>query len=184
VRARADGGRAGYAIEPARAEDLPKLAGVEQAANLLFADTGLLPAVDDDFTSLDEFLHARAAGQLWVARAADGEPVGFALVEVVDGEAHLEEMDVMPAHGRRGLGRALLETVCAWAGAAGYDAVTLTTFRAIPWNEPFYARMGFRPLAAGEIGPELAALVRDETARGLDPAQRVVMRRTLAGGTR
>jgi GNAT superfamily N-acetyltransferase len=184
VRAGADGGRAGDAIEPARAEDLARLTRVEQAANRLFAGSGLLPAADDDFTSREEFCHARAAGRLWVARAPDGEPVGFALVEIVDGEAHLEEMDVDPDHGRRGLGRALLEAVCAWARAAGHAAVTLTTFRRVPWNEPFYARAGFRPLEPAELGAELSALVRDETARGLDPAQRVVMRRDVGEAAR
>ena len=48
------------------------------------------------------------------------------------------------------------------------------------WNAPFYARAGFRTLAPGELSPGLAAGVRDEAARGLDPAQRVVMRRDLA----
>lgn len=168
-----------YRIEPALAGDLPKLARVEQAANVLFEGTGLLPAGDADATALAELARAQAAGLLWVARAPDREPVGFALVEIVDGLAHLEEIDVDPAHGRRGLGRALLEAVCAWARAAGHAAVTLTTFRGLAWNEPFYARMGFRTLDPSEIGPGLGALIRDETARGLDPTKRVVMRHDL-----
>ena len=98
----------------------------------------------------------------------------------MDGQPHVEEIDVDPAHGRLGIGRALLETALAWARAAGHRAVTLTTFREIPWNAPFYERAGFRVLAPHEIGPGLAAVVRDETARGLDPRQRVAMRRELA----
>ena len=74
-----------------------------------------------------------------------------------------------------------MEAVIAWANRAGHPAVTLTTFRDIPWNAPFYARAGFRVLASAELGPGLAALVRDEAARGLDPSERVVMRRDLAG---
>jgi GNAT superfamily N-acetyltransferase len=167
-------------IEPARAEDLAKLAGIELEANTLFEGRGLAGVVADDATSLAELSHAHAAGLLWVARAPDGEPIGFALLEFVDGQPHLEEIDVHPAHGRRGVGRALLEAVLAWARGAGHHAVTLTTFRDVPWNAPFYARMGFRTLAPAELAPGLAALVRDEAARGLDPAQRVVMRRELA----
>lgn len=168
-------------IESARAGDLEKLPAVEIAANALFAGLGLGGAVANDATSLEELARAHAAGLLWVARAEDGEPIGFALVEIVDGEAHLEEIDVHPAHGRRGVGRALLDAVVEWARRAGHRAVTLTTFREVPWNAPFYARAGFRALAPHELGPELAALVREEAARGLDPARRVAMRRDLAG---
>jgi protein-L-isoaspartate(D-aspartate) O-methyltransferase len=131
-------------------------------------------------TALEELEHALGAGLLWVTRDPGGEPVGFALVEIVDGEPHLEEIDVDPAHGRRGLGRALLEAVLAWASAAGHAGITLTTFRDVAWNAPFYERMGFRALAPNEIGPGLEAIVRDETARGLDPARRVAMRYDLA----
>ena len=171
--------RLSYRVEHAHAGDLPKLAGVERAANLLFADTAHAGVVADDVTSLEELEHALGAGLLWVARASDGEPVGFALVEILDGQPHLEEIDVDPAHGRRGLGRALLEAALGWARDAGFSAVTLTTFREIPWNAPFYARMGFRALAPHEIGPGLVEVVREEAARGLDPATRVTMRREL-----
>jgi GNAT superfamily N-acetyltransferase len=170
-----------YVIEPARADDLAKLPGIEIAANALFAGWAVAGAVTNDATGMDELGHAHAAGLLWVARTASGEPVGFALLELVDGAVHLEEIDVDPAHGRRGIGRALLDAVVAWAEQAGHPAVTLTTFRDIPWNAPFYARAGFRVLGMGELGPELASLVHEEAARGLDPSQRVVMRRDLAG---
>jgi GNAT superfamily N-acetyltransferase len=173
-----------YRIEPARAQDLAKLPAIERAASRLFEGLALASRVTDDVTSLAELSEGHAEGGVWVARAEDGEPVGFALVEWLDGEPHLEEIDVHPAHGRRGLGRALLEAVLAWARGAGQRGVTLTTFRDVPWNAPFYARAGFRTLPPGGIGPELAALVRDEASRGLDPAERVVMRRDLADGAR
>jgi GNAT superfamily N-acetyltransferase len=168
-----------YVIEPAREDDLATLPRIEIAANALFAGRALAGVVADDATGMDELVHAQAAGLLWVARAPGGEPVGFALCELVDGAVHLEEIDVDPAHGQRGVGRALLDAVIAWAERAGHPAVTLTTFRDIPWNAPFYERAGFRALRAGELGPGLAALVGEETARGLDPSQRVVMRRDL-----
>jgi ribosomal protein S18 acetylase RimI-like enzyme len=170
-----------YVIESAREDDLAKLRRIELAANALFGGHAVAGVVADDATGLDELAHAHAAGLLWVARAADGEPVGFALCHLVDGALHLEEIDVDPAYGRRGVGRALLHAVIAGAERAGRPAVTLTTFRDIPWNAPFYARAGFRTLAAGELGPGLAALVHEEAARGLDPSQRVVMRLDLAG---
>lgn len=169
----------GFTVEPARESDLPALPSIELAANEMFADTGLLPAVDDDFTDPEEFQDALLAGRLWVARAPGGEPVGYALVELLGGGPHLEEMDVMPKFGRRGLGRALLEAIFAWARRKGHPSVTLTTFRDIPWNAPFYARAGFRALSPDELSPTLEARVQDEASRGLDPKKRVVMRRLL-----
>jgi GNAT superfamily N-acetyltransferase len=163
-------------VELARPEDIPGLPDVERDAATLFAGYGLPASILEETTPLGELRHAAEHGRLWVARGDDGAAVGFALVELVDGAPHLEEVDVRPSSGRRGLGRALVEAVLAWARAAGHDAVTLTTFREVAWNAPFYARLGFRPVAEDALGPGLAAVVADETARGLDPARRVVMR--------
>jgi predicted N-acetyltransferase YhbS len=169
-----------FRIEAARADDLAKLPAIERAANQLFVGSGVTGVRSDDVTALDELSGAFAARLLLVAREASGEPIGFALLEANDDALHLEELDVHPAHGRRGAGRALLDAVLARAARGGYPVVTLTTFRDLPWNAPFYARTGFRALAPGELGPGLAGRERDEAARGLDPAQRVAMRYDLA----
>ena len=127
-------------------------------------------------------LPATRAGRLWVAQSDSGRVVGFALVDLVDGCPHLEEMHMQPDFGRRGVGGRLIAAVCDWARAAGYEAITLTTFREIPWNAPFYRRHGFRELAAHELTPALRAIVADEASRGLDPATRVVMSLDFAAG--
>ena len=33
--------------------------------------------------------------------------------------------------------------VCAWAARQGYESVTLTTFRSVAFNMPFYESLGF-----------------------------------------
>src|SRR6185503_20500507 len=97
-------------------------------------------------------------------------PVGFALVEMLsDGLPHLDEVDVHPCHGRRGVGTELVRTVCEWVARRGLSGLTLTTFRAVPWNMPFYARLGFEEVTPAAWRPEVEAVVRDEAARGLDP---------------
>jgi hypothetical protein len=60
------------------------------------------------------------------------------------------------------------------------SAITLTTFKDVPWNAPLYRHLGFRTLRDDEIGPELRALRDEETAHGLDAAKRVCMRSELA----
>ena len=97
-------------------------------------------------------------------------PVGFALVEILEpAAAHLEEIDVHPDHGRRGLGTWLVRHVCQWAEANGPGVVTLTTFRDVPWNMPFYAHLGFEEVAPAALTPALRAVLEDEARRGLDP---------------
>jgi GNAT superfamily N-acetyltransferase len=164
-----------YTIGPAHPDDVPHLAAIERAAAALLA--GHAPAsVLEDTTSDADFLRACACGQLWVVRAGD-TAVGFALVErLADGLPHLEEIDVHPDHARRGLGAWLLRTVLDWTRREGHPELSLTTFRAVPWNLPFYARLGFEEVPADAVRPALAERVRDETLRGFDQAARVVMR--------
>jgi GNAT superfamily N-acetyltransferase len=171
----ADGPMPDYHIMLARPRDLPLLASIELAAARLLAEHAP-SSVLGETTSQFELRKARRAGRLWVVLAGD-EPVGFAYVVVHEnGVAHLEEVDVHPDHGRRGLGRRLVQTVCAWATSHGFVAVTLTTFRDPPWNMPFYAQLGFEPVAPDALSGALLTVVDAETRRGLDPARRVVMR--------
>jgi GNAT superfamily N-acetyltransferase len=165
----------GYRIAVARPRDVARLPAIELAAATLLR--GYEPdAVLMTTSSLDDFAEAQAAGTLWVARDAD-EPVGFALVFVIEpGRAHLDELDVHPDHGRRGLGRRLVTTVCEWATRSGLREVTLTTNRDVAWNRPFYESTGFTVLAEEEWSPGVTAVFREEIEHGLDPDKRVVMR--------
>lgn len=167
-----------YSIVRARAEDVGEIPNIELAAARLLC--GHAPeSVLSETTSDAVLQEALRKGHLWVALAGNA-PVGFAHVEVIDARtAHLEEIDVLPAHGRRGLGTSLVEEVCHWAASAGYDSVTLTTFRDLPWNMPFYERLGFRVIPGAKLSAALRAIVEDETRRGLDPSRRVAMERPL-----
>lgn len=163
-----------YSIRPAQAEDVPALSAIELAAARLLK--GHAPeSVLAEITDVRRFTDAARDGRLWVA-ATGSIPVGFALVEMLaDDLPHLEELDVDPSHGRRGLGTTLVRAVCEWATVSGYGMLTLTTFRAVTWNLPFYARLGFVELPREILRPELAAVVAEEARRGLDPTTRAVM---------
>jgi GNAT superfamily N-acetyltransferase len=168
-----------YTIVKARPSDLASIPQIELAAARLLA--GHAPeSVLNETTSDGQLAAAQADGHLWIARHLH-TPVGFAHIEIVEpGVAHLEELDVHPNHGRRGLGTRLVKAVIQWARESGYDAVTLCTFRDVPWNMPFYARFGFAEIPPGDLSAALRAIRDDETRRGLDPSRRVVMRRPLS----
>jgi GNAT superfamily N-acetyltransferase len=165
-------------IIPARPNDLPRLPAIELAAARML--TGHAPqSVLDETTSQRELSELQQRGHLWVVLAGD-TPVGFTYVKLLEPNVtHLDEIDVHPDHGRRGLGRRLVTTVCEWAIDAGHRAVTLRTFRDVRWNMPFYARLGFAVVRAEEVSPALRPVIDDERRRGLDPMRRVTMRRPL-----
>ena len=168
-------------IRPPRADELERLREIERAAGRAFIDVGMPEIAADEPPTVEALDRYRQAGRAWVVTPDDGPdiPAGYVLVDVVDGAAHVEQVSVDPSFGRQGLGRRLLEHVADGARAEGLAAVTLTTFRDVPWNGPYYERCGFRPLADDEVGPGLRALRAAETAHGLDPASRVCMRRDL-----
>lgn len=167
-------------IRLAEPGDLAALPAIERTAAGLFRSAGLEGGYLDLVRGPGELDAAQREGRLWVAASEAGEPVGFALAALLDGAPHLDELDVHPAHGRRGLGTLLVEAVVAWARARGAPALTLSTFREVPWNAPFYARLGFRELARDALEAPLAALVAREQAIGLPVEKRCVMRLALA----
>lgn len=164
-----------YEVARARPEHLPALAEVERAAEARFSLEDLPLAMRGDVYSIEDHAEAQRAGLLWVALAAGGAPVGFAVALQNDGEIHLDEIDVHPAHQGRGVGRALIEAVIGETRARGCARLTLTTFRFAAWNRPWYARLGFAELPLHACSPAHAAIFEEEIARGLARERRVAM---------
>ena len=168
-------------IRRAELRDLERLREVERAAGEAFRDVGMAAVADDEPPAPADLRDHQVHGRAWVATAGDGTDVAVAylLLDVVDGAAHVEQVSVHPAWARRGLGRRLIETAAAWAAGRGLTAVTLTTFAEVPWNAPYYARLGFAVVPESELGPGLRAVRRRERDLGLDAWPRVAMRRPV-----
>ncbi len=166
-------------IGPARPDEVALLPQLERRAAALFPEAVLPAPLAAQTTPAAEYADAQREGLLFVLRIASGEVVGFArLARLADG-LHLEELDVDPTQGRRGHGRRLLEAVCTWGRDRGFPAITLSTFRDVPWNAPFYARAGFRILPPEEWSDALCAMRESERRKGLDTEKRVLMSRSL-----
>lgn len=163
-------------VRLATTEDVLFLQEIESAAGKLFSQFEFTANLPDAPTLLEEFYEAEADKLLWVAALTNGKPIGFALAYMLNGWLHLQEVDVLPDYGRRGIGAKLVQAVCDWARSSGISAVTLTTFRDIPWNAPFYRKLGFRILEPAELTTEFRQVVEDEERHGLARELRVVMR--------
>lgn len=81
----------------------------------------LIPQAQIDAMLADRYAPGRIRAQLgdpahaWRVVLADGAPVGFAHACLDETGCKLDKLYVHPAHQRRGLGRALLDAVEAWA---------------------------------------------------------------------
>ncbi|AQZ65821.1 probable acetyltransferase [[Actinomadura] parvosata subsp. kistnae] len=151
----------------AEKSELPGLAAVEVAADGLFEQVGIV--FPPGTTQIEE------VSDPGVVLVEGTPPDGFALIGWVDGNLHLEQLAVRPDRMRQGIGGRLMAAVIDHAGAAGAPAVTLTTFRDVPWNAPWYERHGFTVMPEQEWGPQLRELVRRERELGIEVAPRVVM---------
>jgi GNAT superfamily N-acetyltransferase len=167
-------------IRTARPDDLPRLVEIEDAAETTF------PALSMDFdplpggTTVEELEPYVEAGRAFVATDEANRSVGYLLVGVLDGAAHIDQVSVHPDHARKGIGRELIERAAAWALAHGYRSLTLTTYVDVPWNGPYYERLGFRYLSRDEETAGLRAIRAHEREIGLDIWARTSMARRLA----
>jgi predicted N-acetyltransferase YhbS len=169
-----------YRVRPARFEELPLLSRIENSAAVLFLDTPYAFLVNDEPLSLDFVRQQFQAKQVWVAVDCHEIVVGYAIAREVDETLYLQQIDVEPEHGRRGIGSALIKTVCNWAKQQGYEIVSLSTFRDLPWNAPFYSKMGFCPVDEAKLTTGFQQIRLKESEAGLPISDRVIMYCQLA----
>ena len=170
-------------MRSAELSDIPHLPRIERAAGTIYqdylVDLGLTREFFERVTPLDYLYGAHHHGRLWVAELDNGILVGFALVAIRGESAHIDELNVLPEYTRRGIGSALVRTVCIWASSVALSSVTVSTFKNIPWNAPFYQRLGFQVVEPQTLSSAHAELVDLETRRGLHQAPRVIMSHIL-----
>lgn len=159
-----------WEVRPARPPELPALPDIERAAASLFPP-GRIPDPDaaHGVAELQGYLDE---GLLWVG--ADGSRLmGYVMARELDGALHVYELAVHPDFGRRGIGTALMRQAMVEAETRAYPRVTLTTFHDLPWNAPFYQRLGFSVLQGEELSEPLRRVLAMEKALGME--QRVAM---------
>ncbi|MES2205569.1 MAG: GNAT family N-acetyltransferase [Pseudomonadota bacterium] len=165
-----------YSIQLALPEHLEQLQQIEYISASRFSSETLPLPIRNRVISLEEHTRAQAAGQLWVALAENEQPIGFALVHVVNMMAYLAEIDVHPNYGCRGIGNALITTIIQWAKNKHLHCIGLTTFTHIPWNAPFYKKLGFESVDVHRCPEYLVQVLIKESEDGLQNRTAMILK--------
>lgn len=152
-------------VRPTRPGDVTALPAIERAAGERFRDYPELAwLAEGEVISAEQHLDYAERGLSWLALAND-QPVGFILAELHASSLFIVELSVHLDWQGKGIGRRLIACVADQARKRGLASLTLTTFRDVPWNAPFYARLGFEMITT--LTPELREKREEETAHGL-----------------
>ncbi|CAH5478784.1 GNAT family N-acetyltransferase [Enterobacter cloacae] len=164
-------------VRPTRPGDVTALPAIEHAAGQRFRDYPELAwLAEGEVISAEQHLDYAERGLSWLALAND-QPVGFILAELHASSLFIVELSVHLDWQGKGIGRRLIACVADQARKRGLASLTLTTFRDVPWNAPFYARLGFEMITT--LTPELREKREEETAHGLAYDARCAMRLPL-----
>ncbi|MEN8500260.1 MULTISPECIES: GNAT family N-acetyltransferase [Paraburkholderia] len=164
----------------AEPHDAAVIRAIEFEAGLRFVSVGMTGIADAPPMPLELVERKIAAREIIVAVEADETRVGFVMFEPQPARFYVQELDVLTTHAGRRIGAALIEQVAQLARAGGAMQLTLSTYREVPWNAPYYRRLGFRDIESAELDAALIARREAHIARGLDESKRVFMRRDLA----
>jgi GNAT superfamily N-acetyltransferase len=169
-----------FDVRRASLADAVALPAIERSAAQLFRlDPPLAWLADAEVPDAAQHLQAIEQAYVWVAENSDGQLTGFVRAVGIDQHMHIEELSVSQAFQGQGMGRALVAAVIEQARVMRLNSVTLTTFRDLPWNAPFYQRMGFVELANVKAERHLRDALQAEIACGFPAERRCAMRLRL-----
>lgn len=164
-----------WSLRLARPADAAAMPAIEAAAASAFAAVPELAGVDFSAgRSEQDFARLIRRGHCLAAHVGE-VMAGFLVAEPFRRELHIWEMDVLPAYQRRGIGAGLVRAAQIDARNTGFRALTLTTFRDVAWNAPFYARLGFDEVTAIDAHPRLAGELANEVDDGMPATRRCAM---------
>ncbi len=162
-----------YRIERGVPAHAGRLRAIERASSVHFREFGMTDVADHEPTPASIFEDRARDGLLYVALLAD-TVAGFLIWSPMDGQAYIEEVSVDPAHAGHKLAARMIDRLDEDIRGR-HPAITLTTFRHVPWNGPYYATLGFEEFPRDQAGPEHAEAWQEQADAGLDMSKRLFM---------
>ena len=160
--------------------DANAIRAIEFEAGQRFYSVDMAGIADAAPMDLDIVARKIAAGEIIVAVDAETACAGFVMFEPQPTRIYVQELDVLTTYAGQRIGAGLIEQVADIARERRLMQLVLSTFREVPWNAPYYRRLGFRDIEDSELDAALIARRDAHSARGLDESKRVFMRRDLA----
>ncbi|AOM39378.1 GNAT family N-acetyltransferase [Xenorhabdus hominickii] len=168
-----------FSIRLTQKSDVSRLPAVEYSAAKLFSFIPELSWIADGHVQTEQqHLEYLSQDNSWIA-LNNIQPIGFILAKPLNDGLHIMELSVHEHWQRKGIGRALIEKVVQVAEQRNLQAVTLTTFRHVSWNAPFYQRLGFDILKPQQITAALRKILQSEIDYGFTEEQRCAMKRLI-----
>ncbi|TGD76070.1 N-acetyltransferase [Mangrovimicrobium sediminis] len=165
-----------FSVRTAGPGELEALIAIDDASSSLYAQAGISMSFDHDHpfvvAEAQRWAAAIERGDVYLACDPKGQPIGFTAAGMVDDQPYLDQLSVLPACMRRGVGAGLLQMVIAWSAGR---SLWLTTYSSVPWNRPFYERHGFVIVPEPDCGPELREILDKQRAALPEPDDRIAM---------
>jgi GNAT superfamily N-acetyltransferase len=169
-------------IVTAAPSDLDAFRDIDDDAAALFAGHGLqldlAPEHPFAVSEVERWRRAAKLGRAFIALEAS-TAVGFASLDLLDGQPYLDELAVRMTAMRRGVGSRLMARAYDWARAVDGSALWLTTYAHLPFNQPYYERHGFLVVPESALGPDIRHRLEEQRRYLPLPQQRVAMRRAV-----
>lgn len=169
-----------WRIRACRPSDHRLLPGLERRSGEAFRQFGYDAVADMVPTPAEAYATLPAPSWVFVAQSATAPVVGFCVLGALDAMGHVREMGVDHRYAGQGIGTALLERGLDALRAAGFRAAVLTTFADLPFNAPYYRRLGFEEMTPDPNNqPGLHLICQAEKTGTFAPWRRVAMCKTL-----
>ena len=168
-----------YKIERGTRAQSAQLQRIELAAGARFRDVGMSDIADHEPTDASVLEEHADRRRLYVALAADQTVTGFLIWSPKDGMAYIEEVSVHPDHAGNRLAAQMVDRLAVDIRGR-HAALSLATFRDIPWNAPYYASLGFVEIPCAQVGPDHDMSWQHQSEDGLDMSRRLFMVRPVA----
>lgn len=166
-------------IREAQSSDVEHLPNIERSAAQLFKqDSDLAWVADDSVLSAELHQSYIQAQNSWVAEYGD-QLIGFINGVEYNNTFHICEFSVVQEWQQQGIGRALLTKLEEVMRDRKLSTISVTTFKDVPWNAPFYEQNGFIELKENDLSLFLMDILEEEIDAGFDPDTRCAMQKNL-----
>ena len=134
-----------FFLRSATLQDVSRIREIEHAAAQLFHTVEMREVAESPGVPAEKIAQFIEEGTALLAVNHDSqETIGFLLYRPLAGWLFVHELDIDPAWRGHRIGADLLSALQEIARKRGAEGVALTTFFNVPWNAPYYTRLGFR----------------------------------------